>query len=30
MGLSRTPVREALIELTRGGVVEVFPSGEVL
>ena len=25
MGLSRTPVREALIELTRGGVVEVFP-----
>jgi len=29
MGLSRTPVREALIELTRGGVVEVFsPAGK--
>lgn len=25
MGLSRTPVREALIELSKGGIVEVYP-----
>lgn len=25
MGLSRTPVREALIELSKGGIVEIFP-----